>query len=180
MVHVAAQAQVIGQFHAELDRCHDGRCGHCAKAVVGHAGDVHHVSDAATRPDIDRRATTGDIDQRLLDGPGQQDRVVGDAGTQAAAGAAQKQHRGHGRLAVLADALDDAANLRRHGLLNGVQRLVQHIPAGMLPGGGHHEQAQAGPGHSRVPALDDGQRIGNVCAAPAGARVGHLKVAPRR
>ena len=35
--------------------------------------------------------------------------------------------------------------------------LVQHVPGGVLAGGGGHEQAQAGPGHLGVPALDDGE-----------------------
>ena len=50
----------------------------------------------------------------------------------------------------------------------------------MLTRGRGHEHSQARPGHLRVPALDDGQGVCNVGAAPAIARIGHLKIPTRR
>ncbi len=52
--------------------------------------------------------------------------------------------------------------------------------AAVLAGGRHHQNALPGLRDLRVEARDDGQRIGDVGAAPAGARIGHLEVASRR
>ena len=50
----------------------------------------------------------------------------------------------------------------------------------MIAGRRHHEQPQARPGRPGIDLLDDVERIGDVGAAPAGARTGDLEVAPGR
>src|SRR3546814_10641021 len=50
----------------------------------------------------------------------------------------------------------------------------------MLAGGADHEQAQARPGDLGVDLLDDIERLADVGAAPAGARLGDLEVAAGR
>ena len=58
----------------------------------------------------------------------------------------------------------------------GAQRGIQHEPAGVLAGGGDHQQPQSWPGGARIDALDDGQRIVDIGAAPAPARIGDLEI----
>ena len=81
------------------------------KAFVRHARHVDHHRDPAARPDVDRRAAAGHAGRAasLIERVSAH-RVLGDAGAQAAAGAAQEEHRAQRRLAVLADALDDLAH----------------------------------------------------------------------
>ena len=179
MFHVAAQCLVVVAPHAEFEGRHKGRRGHGAEAVVGHSHHVDHHRDAAARPYISRCAAAGHVDQRALDGACQQNRVLGHARAQAATGTAQEQHAAQRRLAVLADAIDDDAHLGRHGVLDRVQRIVQHIPLRVLAGGRRHQQTQAGFCNTDLPAFDDRQRIVDVGAAPAVARIGNLEVTAR-
>ena len=111
----------------------------------------------------------------------EQHRVLGDAGAQAAAGAAEEQHRGQRGLAVLADAVDDARAPRPASPLDAASASsssTYHAACSPVV----EVISRRRPGHATpgVPALDDGQRVGDVGAAPAGARVGDLEVAPRR
>ena len=162
LIDVATEGLVIRAPHAELDGRHDGRRGHSAKTVVGHAQHIGHHGDAATGPDVGGGPATGHVDQSAFDGACEQHRVLSDARAQAAPRAAQKQHRHQRGLAVLTDAVHDAPHFEWHGSFDGGEVVVQHIPAGVLTGGGCHEQTQARPGHGGVPALNDGQGIGNV------------------
>ncbi len=151
------------------------------KLLRRHLGDVDHHRDAAARPHVHRRAAAGDVDEQRLDRSRQRDRVLGDAGAQRPAGAGDVEHRAERRLAVLADAIDDAAHRRRHLGRARHEVVVEDEPGGVLAGRRDHEQAQAGPrAVLRIPRLDDRERLGDVGAAPAGAGIGDLEVAARR
>ncbi len=65
-VHVATEGSVVVRAHRELDRRDDRRRRHRAEAVRRHLGDIDHYGDAASRPDVDRRAAAGDVDERDL------------------------------------------------------------------------------------------------------------------
>ena len=133
--HVATQGLVVRQLHGELDRCHDGRCGHGTKAVGRHAQHIDHQGDAATWPYIGRCTATGDIHQGFFHGTGELNRVVGDARAQAATRTTQEQHRHHRGFAVLANAVNHLLHLSGHGCSLGLQMFIQHKPSSVLAGG---------------------------------------------
>src|SRR5215469_4490677 len=72
--------------------------------------------------------------------------------------------------------------LQRSGqrLFDGTQRIIEFIVGVVLPGGADHQQSQVRPSDVRLEGLQDGQRIGNAGATPAGARLRHLKIAAGR
>src|SRR3546814_4261672 len=77
------------------------------------------------------------------------------------------------------DALDHRPHRRRYLCLARLQVRVELEPGGMLAGGADHEQAQARPGDLGVDLLDDIERLADVGAAPAGARLGEDRKSTR-
>src|SRR3546814_2815871 len=56
IIHMAAKRGVIIAPQDEFDGCHQRRGRHIAEGIVRHAGDIHHVGDAAAGPDENRSA----------------------------------------------------------------------------------------------------------------------------